>query len=373
MRVYKRKGSQYYFCDYLDPYTGNRVRESLKEKDRVIAQRMVAEREKQAKARADGRGDFFDDEAKRPLSDHVADWEAAVAENASARHVADSLRRVNVVFNARGMHRWRDIRLSSVQRWLKDSQDAGSAAATRNRYIEALRRFCRWMVEDGRAPSHPLRKLKQRPKAERKDRRLVRRAYTEPELGRLLDVARNGPVRVGMTGQDRAVLYELAFSTGLRSNECRGLTRFAFDLGTSPSVTVDASLSKNGDTATLPLRRDFAARLTDWFAQREESGPMFNMPHKCNVVRMLRMDLNDAQIATEDAAGRVVDFHAFRHTFCTRLALSGVQPKQMQTLARHSTIDLTMGYYTHVGTSDLVSAVESMPSVRTQSKQVIGS
>ncbi|MFW5690732.1 MAG: tyrosine-type recombinase/integrase, partial [Planctomycetota bacterium] len=50
----------------------------------------------------------------------------------------------------------------------------------------------------------------------------------------------------------------------------------------------------------------------------------------------------------EDDRGRVVDFHALRHTFISNLARAGVHPRNAQALARHSTIDLTMNVYTHV-------------------------
>jgi hypothetical protein len=48
-----------------------------------------------------------------------------------------------------------------------------------------------------------------------------------------------------------------------------------------------------------------------------------------------------------DHAGRKADFHSLRHSFVTNLASSGVHPKMAQTLARHSTITLTMDRYSH--------------------------
>ncbi|MCD8139849.1 MAG: hypothetical protein LUE17_08745 [Planctomycetaceae bacterium] len=39
---------------------------------------------------------------------------------------------------------------------------------------------------------------------------------------------------------------------------------------------------------------------------------------------MLRADLEAAGIAQADDAGRVIDFHALRHTFGTMLCQSGV-------------------------------------------------
>jgi site-specific recombinase XerD len=55
--------------------------------------------------------------------------------------------------------------------------------------------------------------------------------------------------------------------------------------------------------------------------------------------------------------GKVYDFHALRHQFITNLARSGVHPKTTQELARHSTIALTMNFYTHVDQKERAVAV----------------
>ena len=54
------------------------------------------------------------------------------------------------------------------------------------------------------------------------------------------------------------------------------------------------------------------------------------------------------------------DFHALRHTYLSRLGRSGVSAKAMQKLARHSTVELTIGRYTHTNINDLGSAVQQM-------------
>ena len=78
---------------------------------------------------------------------------------------------------------------------------------------------------------------------------------------------------------------------------------------------------------------------------------------------MLRRDMTRAGIAYEDAAGRVFDFHAFRHGFISNLARAGVHPKVAQVLARHSTITLTMDRYAHVGIVDLRGALDRLPGL----------
>jgi hypothetical protein len=64
-----------------------------------------------------------------------------------------------------------------------------------------------------------------------------------------------------------------------------------------------------------------------------------------------------------DADGKVADFHALRHTCISNLVRAGVSPKEAQTLARHSTITLTMDRYTHVGLHDIAGAGASLPAL----------
>ena len=78
---------------------------------------------------------------------------------------------------------------------------------------------------------------------------------------------------------------------------------------------------------------------------------------------MLRTDLAAAGIPYRDEAGRVFDFHALRHQFISNLARAGAHPKQAQTLARHSTITLTMDRYTHLGMYDMVAALGKLPAI----------
>jgi hypothetical protein len=63
------------------------------------------------------------------------------------------------------------------------------------------------------------------------------------------------------------------------------------------------------------------------------------------------------------------NFHALRHQFISMLAAAGVRPKTAQELARHSDINLTMSRYTHVRLSDLSTAVESLPSLKSPETQ----
>lgn len=66
----------------------------------------------------------------------------------------------------------------------------------------------------------------------------------------------------GLTGEDRAMLYLVASTTGLRANELANLTPESFDLTTdSPTVTINAKTEKSRRGAVLPVLPLVAKRL----------------------------------------------------------------------------------------------------------------
>ena len=58
----------------------------------------------------------------------------------------------------------------------------------------------------------------------------------------------------------------------------------------------------------------------------------------------------------------LAEFHANRHTFITNLCRAGVAPKVAQSLARHSTITLTMDVYSHTDSGERADTVRSLPA-----------
>ena len=78
--------------------------------------------------------------------------------------------------------------------------------------------------------------------------------------------------------------------------------------------------------------------------------------------KMFKGDLKEAGIEYITEEGKC-DFHALRHTFCTRLAKAGVQPQIAMKLARHSSIDLTMKHYTHFSLQDKSEAIQRVPEI----------
>ena len=198
------------------------------------------------------------------------------------------------------------------------------------------------------------------------DKKRRRRAFAGEELQKLFLAAWNSvTVFRGLTGEDRAMLYLVAASTGLRVAELASLAPASFDLtAATPTVRCLAAYTKNGEEAVLPLRSDLADRLAPWLLKKPDGRPVWpGTWSKKASARMLRIDLAAGEIDYEDGSGRYAGFHSLRHRFLSNLARAGVHPKAAQALARHSTIDLTMNVYTHAVLGDLATAVESLPAL----------
>ena len=212
-----------------------------------------------------------------------------------------------------------------------------------------MKSFTAWLYKNDRLRTDPLKSTQRDAKGERIDKRYQRRALTEEEILKLLRATRTGKTFKTLTGEDRFVIYQLALETGLRVNEIRTLTPSAFNLQNSENatITVLAAYSKHRRDDVLPLRKDLAKLLADYIDQSMKlpNARLFNLPER--TAKMINADLKAANIDTEEN-DQIIDFHSLRHTFITRLTRSGVSPKTAQSLARHSTITLTMDRYTHV-------------------------
>jgi integrase len=160
------------------------------------------------------------------------------------------------------------------------------------------------------------------------------------------------------------VLYLLAASTGFRFGEIKSLTTRSFDLDADPpTVTVEASYSKRHRRDVQPLRVDIADALRETTRATPRGEHVWpGLPDEM-AQQVIAADLAAAGIAVRDDAERVIDFHALRHTFITCLDRSGVTPKVAQTLARHSTITLTMDRYAHVALADTSKALAALPAL----------
>ena len=304
------------------------------------------------------------------------------------------------------------------------------SARTINAKLGSLTSWGNWLVESGRLVANPFDRLcKTAGVDESDDKRRQRRALTADELRRLLTVARLRPVaehgratvrvvddarpaksratwlkapltadsvveaagrgrgrlrpdvaeRLDRLGRERALLYAVLVTTGLRRKELASITVGDVLLNEErPVIRLRAADAKNGEAALLPLRPDVAAALREWIDERTEAicrqrvgvagavrpaddMPLFDVPDK--LVRILDRDIAAAGIPKRDDRGRTVDVHALRGTFGTHLARAGTDPVTLKTLMRHAKIETTLAFYVDVRLLDVDRAVGQLPAV----------
>jgi len=236
---------------------------------------------------------------------------------------------------------------------------SGLADRTVQRRIVAVKGFTRWLWTTGLLCADPLAGVKRGRIRSQKRRR---RALSDEEARRLVLAAEAGDDWRALSGRCRAMMYRLALGLGLRANEIRTLKPGAFhDLtGEAPALVLLAANTKSRRAARLPIRRDLALRLARYLIGWPADSTPFPVPREA--ARMLGKDLAVAKIPVSTGAG-VVDFHALRHTFITRLCLAGVNPKVIQALARHSSIKVTLDRYAHLMSADERQGIETPPDL----------
>jgi integrase len=254
-----------------------------------------------------------------------------------------------------------------VEKILRRLQNEGLSNKTLNNYAETLQAFCRWSVDRDYLDKDPLRRMRRFDESTG----TLRRAMTEEEIHRLLTHCE----------PSRRLLYEVALETGLRANELRSLA--IDDLGPD-RLHLHKEWTKNRKDGYQPISEDLVKKL-EASAQTGEaltlyekhynrktakraipSKPLLYVPS--HTARSLELDLDAAGIPKLTKEGKV-DFHSLRVTFTTLLVEEGVNIKELQTLARHSTPQITLNIYARVRPDNLSKAVGKISS-RIQPEEV---
>jgi integrase len=315
-------------------------------------------------------------ESLRPVADQVEDYRRsllAAGDTAKhARHVARALQRLLEDAMVASVAEIPSDRLQEALARLR----AVRSARTANHALAAAKAFARWLERSGRIKESPRGISALRPYPQGKaERRRLRRALSPAEVESLLAAAEAAPPIVAqrpsksrhlqelISGPDRAMVYRIALGTGFRASEIASLTPESFALeGGSPTVTIRAGYSKRGKRSgrddIQPIRRALAEQLRPWLTGRPAGRPVVAMPVR--TAEMLAGDLRLAGVDPVDEKGRVLDFHALRHSYISQLVAAGVNPKTVQTLARHSTITLTLDLYTHIEDEEPRRALEDL-------------
>jgi site-specific recombinase XerD len=361
-----KKKSAHWYIDYKGPdSTRKRVKGF---KDKAATLQLAAKLEKESELAHAGIVDKFKEHRKRALSEHVEDFNHfLLAKGNTAKHTELTVSRAKRIIEECEFCLWDDITASKIQFCLSNFQSGEKAigAKTSNYYLQSIKQFCHWMVQDGRAGASPLEHLKKR-----KTEKAWQRALEPDEMRKLVQATQSATEQFNMSGEERAMLYLLASESGLRANELRSLTLASFDFENC-TVMVESGSAKNRTMCTLPLKAKTAEMLKELFKLKTPQSKTFSLPSKYRMADMFRADLGAAGVDNSDdvTSEDYVNFHSLRHTTGTFLAASGVHPKVAQSIMRHSDINLTMSRYTHVLSGQESKAIEALPDLMAPSQE----
>ncbi|WP_084399254.1 tyrosine recombinase [Henriciella aquimarina] len=247
-----------------------------------------------------------------------------------------------------------------VARYASGLAAQGLAPRTQARKLSSLRRFFRFLFEEGDRKDDPTSKL-EGPKAGRD----IPDVLSREELARLIEAC----------GDDARLrcLVELLYGAGLRVSELVSLKT-----GNLPRrkngrwETSDIIIrGKGGKDRLCPLGTPALDAILDWLAVREDSLPKktvrakaaagYVFPSRGKEGHLTRRRLGQMLKELSLAAGldpARVHPHALRHAYATHLLQGGADLRSVQTLLGHADISTTE-IYTHVLTDELAELLET--------------
>ncbi|MBA4225386.1 MAG: recombinase XerD [Hyphomonas sp.] len=249
---------------------------------------------------------------------------------------------------------------ADLSNWLADLAARGMAPSTQARKLSAVRRFFRFLFQEGDRKDDPTARL-DGPSPERE----VPDVLSREEVTRLIAACE--------PDKRLKCLVELLYGAGLRASELVTLR-----VGNLPRRKAGQWMSadiiirgKGGKDRLCPLGRAALIALAEWLDVREASLPDnpllrskaegFVFPSRGKEGHLTRRRLGQMLEELATKAGirseRVYP-HALRHAYATHLLQGGADLRVVQTLLGHADISTTQ-IYTHVLTDELAELLET--------------
>jgi integrase len=284
---------------------------------------------------------------ERFLDDRYKPWAEV-----ERRTGADSVRRIKSTFKPLLKTPMEEIAPWDIERLRKARHETGTAPATTNRDLAALRAAMNKAVEWGVIDANPISGVQQR----KTDRSAPIRTISQVEEERLRAALRSRdkkyreqrssanewrdargyelyPVHTEYVDHLEPVVL-LALNTGMRRGEILGLRWSDIQNG---AVTVRGAGAKSQQSRIIPLNDESRRVLEKWSSEDEwifpgvGESPITTIKRSWAAVRQLSGLPN-------------LRFHDLRHTFATRLLQKGADIKTVSVLLGHSDITVTAKY-----------------------------
>ena len=325
-----------------------------------------------------------------PLDEHLEAYAESVKERSqkAASSWSDEKKiKIEKILHQAGVLMPKDVSSVKIEEALKKLAKKNDwSKRTSNQYLIAIKGFFSWMVFKKRLPFNPVSELKAQGVKDA-DCRRMRGTFTQAEAGALVQYlyASKDQRKVSNPPKMRALLYALAFQTGLRAKELMSLTPSNFNLEKA-ELAIHGRETKNGVSEIIPLPSTLVAMLATILTEKKTPSNLFKgVYHRGQAGKRLKLDMEHARLnyiesaptqaertireqsdflQWENARGEYLDFHSFRSSFITSLVEGGATIKQVQLLARHKDAETTLKHYIKIkDRSELAEVVVDMPGL----------
>ncbi len=333
MSIYKRKDSWYYdFQHQGERYTG-----SIGHVSKTVAKEEFARKKAEV---IEGRLNPNRARKSPTFRQFAADYLDWARTNKKPTTVLRNQMAINALLPVLGAKKLNAITAWAIEQFKKARREAGTQPGTINTDLATLKAMFRKAREWGKMTATPEAGVKKLPSPEPRTRFL-----SEEEEALLLPACTPALRRIVKAG----------ILSGLRRIELVSLRPEDVDLERK-TLRVDSAFSKSGKGRTLPLGPRLQAVLEEALSVRGEALVVF-------VTQMGVAWTASGFTAWLQRAGKGVvknvGPHVLRHTFASRLVMSGVDIRTVQELLGHADINMTMRY-AHLSPDHKRGAMEAM-------------
>jgi integrase/recombinase XerD len=233
-----------------------------------------------------------------------------------------------------------DITYSHVRQYLLNCQEKGDKASTINTKLLRIRAFLNYMVECEVIKNNPAKKVKRQKEDVKID------VFSDEQIRQMLNFYRRIKQREKsyVAYRDYMMIVTI-LGTGIRRGEIIKLQWSDVDFINKTMSVFGKARRKETIPITDKLAKELAGyqtfckqywgSLSDYvFVKRDNTQMTDNSLMLVFKYLGQKMNFKDVRVSA----------HTFRHTFCHRLAMSGMSAFAIQKLMRHSNISTTMFY-----------------------------
>ena len=331
MGLFKRKNSPYYFMKFQA--NGVRIYESTKTKNRKLAEEIYLNRRAEIIAGIEPVRRFkIEDITFSELSSKYLEYIPGRLRSYPSQKVL-----INKLVKVFGNIKLNAIDIVSIEKMQSNIIADDLSAAYANRLTAAVKRMFTKAYEWELISEDVLKRIRKVKLLKGEVKRL--RYLSSNEIETLISAC----------GKEIKPIVITALNTGMRKSEILHLTWDRVDLK-NRIILLDKT--KNGERREIPINQTLLNTLSDIVRNIKTDYVFYNpetLKPYCDIKKSFTGALRKAHIID-------FHFHDLRHTFASRLVMSGVDLATIQKLLGHKTINMTLRY-AHLSNIHLKDAV----------------